>query len=294
MLNHDLSDFNFRKPLGRTFVGKQSALAYDLARINRIGTSTFSPVTESYLGEVTYLSEGIFSRIVDAFKSVVLKEPLLSKLLALRGLKKTLDPGAYAVKVKEVKTMTMSYLMKAGGIASAVIAFIEHKKIEKIVEILVEHVMLHHTQSMASIITHVLQLAMTSLHLVMSKELQGNILAEKRVNGKVTDTLMAELTESHIKLSIEEKDVYDYTTNNGDIYRQRITSIIKNLKQKISKKVFNQKLAAKLFVYAVEDGIKAYNKEFKTSIKLNPASRLIVAEEMLEHYQEEIGFTFKK
>ena len=294
MLNHDLSDFNFRKPLGRTFVGKQSALAYDLARINRIGTSTFSPVTESYLGEVTYLSEGIFSRIVDAFKSVVLKEPLLSKLLALRGLKKTLDPGAYAVKVKEVKTMTMSYLMKAGGIASAVIAFIEHKKIEKIVEILVEHVMLHHTQSMASIITHVLQLAMTSLHLVMSNELQGDVLAEKRVNGKVTDTLMAELTESHIKLSIEEKDVYDYTTNNGDIYRQRITSIIKNLKQKISKKVFNQKLAAKLFVYAVEDGIKAYNKEFKTSIKLNPASRLIVAEEMLEHYQEEIGFTFKK
>ena len=215
-------------------------------------------------------------------------------MLALRGLKKTIDPGAYAVKVKEVKTMTMSYLMKAGGIASAVIAFIEHKKIEKIVEILVEHVMLHHTQSMASIITHVLQLAMTSLHLVMSNELQGDVLAEKRVNGKVTDTLMAELTESHIKLSIEEKDVYDYTVNNRDIYRQRITSIIKNLKQKISKKVFDQKLATKLFVYAVEDGIKAYNKEFKTTIKLNPASRLIVAEEMLEHYQEEIGFDFKK
>lgn len=289
-----INDFNFRKPFGRTFVAKHSPLAYDLARINKLGTGTFSPVTESYLGEVTYLSEGIFSRIVDAFKSVVLKEPLLSKMLALRGLKKTIDPGAYAVKVKEVKTMTMSYLMKAGGIASAVIAFIEHKKIEKIVEILVEHVMLHHTQSMASIITHVLQLAMTSLHLVMSNELQGDVLAEKRVNGKVTDTLMAELTESHIKLSIEEKDVYDYTVNNRDIYRQRITSIIKNLKQKISKKVFDQKLATKLFVYAVEDGIKAYNKEFKTTIKLNPASRLIVAEEMLEHYQEEIGFDFKK
>lgn len=289
-----INDFNFRKPFGRTFVAKHSPLAYDLARINKLGTGTFSPVTESYLGEVTYLSEGIFSRIVDAFKSVVLKEPLLSKMLALRGLKKTIDPGAYAVKVKEVKTMTMSYLMKAGGIASAVIAFIEHKKIEKIVEILVEHIMLHHTQSMASIITHVLQLAMTSLHLVMSNELQGDVLAEKRVNGKVTDTLMAELTESHIKLSIEEKDVYDYTVNNRDIYRQRITSIIKNLKQKISKKVFDQKLATKLFVYAVEDGIKAYNKEFKTTIKLNPASRLIVAEEMLEHYQEEIGFDFKK
>ena len=289
-----INDFNFRKPFGRTFVAKHSPLAYDLARINKLGTGTFSPVTESYLGEVTYLSEGIFSRIVDAFKSVVLKEPLLSKMLALRGLKKTIDPGAYAVKVKEVKTMTMSYLMKAGGIAAAVIAFIEHKKIEKIVEILVEHIMLHHTESMASIITHVLQLAMTSLHLVMSNELQGDVLAEKRVNGKVTDTLMAELTESHIKLSIEEKDVYDYTVNNRDIYRQRITSIIKNLKQKISKKVFDQKLATKLFVYAVEDGIKAYNKEFKTSIKLNPASRLIVAEEMLEHYQEEIGFDFKK
>lgn len=294
MLNHNPTDFNFRKPLGRTFVGKQSTLAYDLARINRIGTGTFSPVTESYLGEITYLSEGIFSRIVDAFKSAILKEPLLSKMLALRGLKKTLDPGAYAVKVKEVKTMTMSYLMKAGGIATAVIAFIEHKKLEKIVEIIVEHVMLHHTQSMASIITHVLQLAMTSLHLLMSNQLQGDVLAEKRVNGKVTDTLMAELTESHIKLSTEEKDVYDYTTNNGDIYRQRITPIIKNLKQKIGKKVFDQKLAVKLFVYAVEDGIKAYNKEFKTSIKLSPASRLIVAEEMLEHYQEEIGFTFKK
>ena len=289
-----INDFTFRKPFGRTFVAKHSPLAYDLARINKLGTGTFSPVVESYLGEVTYLSEGIFSRIVDAFKSVILKEPLLSKMLALRGLKKTIDPGAYAVKVKEVKTMTMSYLMKAGGIASAVIAFIEHKKIEKIVEILVEHVMLHHTQSMASIMTHVLQLAMTSLHLVMSNELQGDVLAEKRVNGKVTDTLMAELTESHIKLSIEEKDVYDYTVNNRDIYRQRITSIIKNLKQKISKKVFDQKLATKLFVYAVEDGIKAYNKEFKTTIKLNPASRLIVAEEMLEHYQEEIGFDFKK
>lgn len=289
-----INDFNFRKPFGRTFVAKHSPLAYDLARINKLGTGTFSPVVESYLGEVTYLSEGIFSRIVDAFKSAILKEPLLSKMLALRGLKKTLDPGAYAVKVKEVKHMAMVYLMKAGGIAMAVITFIEHKKLEKIVEMLVEHIMLHHTESIADVITHVLQFAMTSLHLVMSNQLQGGVLAEKRVNGKVTDTLMAGLTESHIKLSIEEKDVYDYTVNNRDIYRQRITSIIKNLKQKISKKVFDQKLATKLFVYAVEDGIKAYNKEFKTSIKLNPASRLIVAEEMLEHYQEEIGFDFKK
>ena len=79
-----------------------------------------------------------------------------------------------------------------------------------------------------------------------------------------------------------------YITNNADIYRQRITSIIKNYKRKIAKGVFDEKLAVKGFVHAVTDGIKAYNKEFGSSIRLSGSDKQELANKLLDNYIEEI------
>lgn len=49
--------------------------------------------------------------------------------------------------------------------------------------------------------------------------------------------------------------------NDGDIYRQRIQPIIKNLQGKVSKGVFDPSLAAKAFAYAAEDALNKNAKD---------------------------------
>ena len=79
-----------------------------------------------------------------------------------------------------------------------------------------------------------------------------------------------------------------FIINDADIYRQRITPIIKNYKRKIAKGVFDEKLAIKGFVYAVNDGIKAYNKEFGSKIRLSSGDKTKLAGMLLDRYTEEI------
>ena len=80
-----------------------------------------------------------------------------------------------------------------------------------------------------------------------------------------------------------------YITNNGDMYRQRIQPIIKNMRRKMAKGVYDEKLAAKGFMHAVTDGIKRYNKEFGAgSMKLSKSEKEEVASILLRDYQDEI------
>ncbi len=53
-----------------------------------------------------------------------------------------------------------------------------------------------------------------------------------------------------------------YIENDRDLYRQQFIPIVKNLMLKRRKGVFNPQLAAKLFLYLVEDGAKKYCREF--------------------------------
>lgn len=52
-----------------------------------------------------------------------------------------------------------------------------------------------------------------------------------------------------------------YVTNDGELYRQE-TAIIKNLMRKIRKGIFRKHLAARLFMYLVENGARKYVREF--------------------------------
>ena len=53
-----------------------------------------------------------------------------------------------------------------------------------------------------------------------------------------------------------------FTENDGDIYRQQTTSILKNLATKAAKGIYKHDLGAKLFMYLTETGAKKYAREF--------------------------------
>jgi hypothetical protein len=53
-----------------------------------------------------------------------------------------------------------------------------------------------------------------------------------------------------------------YTENDGDIYRQQTTSILKNLATKKASGKYDREKAVTLFMYLTETGAKKYAKEF--------------------------------
>lgn len=60
----------------------------------------------------------------------------------------------------------------------------------------------------------------------------------------------------------EARELFFFAVSDGDLYRQRITPIIDNLKKKIKKGTYDKVLAVKLWRYAADDAAKAYLKEF--------------------------------
>ena len=57
------------------------------------------------------------------------------------------------------------------------------------------------------------------------------------------------------------KELFLWIENDGDMYRQQYTPIIKNLVAKKARGVYRSDLAAKLFGYLVESGAKRYDEE---------------------------------
>ena len=55
-----------------------------------------------------------------------------------------------------------------------------------------------------------------------------------------------------------------YIMNNEDLYRSRFMPIIENLKRKIKRGIYDDKLAIKLWMYLVDDAAREYVKEFGT------------------------------
>ena len=60
----------------------------------------------------------------------------------------------------------------------------------------------------------------------------------------------------------EARELYLYTDNDGQLYKQRREPIEKNLMKKIEKGKYNSKLAIKLWMYLANDGSKKYGKDF--------------------------------
>ena len=82
-----------------------------------------------------------------------------------------------------------------------------------------------------------------------------------------------------------------YITNDGDLYRQRVTPMIENLKKKVKKGVYDREKAVKLWQYLADDGVKKYGKEFGPGASvawLNPATREEIARQLRDYYEEEV------
>ena len=68
------------------------------------------------------------------------------------------------------------------------------------------------------------------------------------------------ITEAQDSDAINELDLF--IMNDEDLYRRRFMPIIENLKRKMKKGIYDDKLAIKLWMYLVDDGAREYVKEF--------------------------------
>ena len=87
---------------------------------------------------------------------------------------------------------------------------------------------------------------------------------------------------------VMERELELFIVNDANIYRQRITPIIKNMQRKSKSGKYDAELAIKGFMYAVNDGIKAYNKEFGSgAMKLDKSSKMKVAKAVRDRFADE-------
>ena len=68
------------------------------------------------------------------------------------------------------------------------------------------------------------------------------------------------ITEAQDSDAVNELD--SYLMNNEELYRRRFMPIIENLKRKMKKGIYDDKLAIKLWMYLVDDAAREYVKEF--------------------------------
>lgn len=96
---------------------------------------------------------------------------------------------------------------------------------------------------------------------------------------------------------VSQEDVRElvlYITNDGNLYRQMTTPIIKNMKRKRKSGKYDDTLAVKGWMHLADEGVRRYDKEFgsgKGSLTmLNKATREAIAEELKEYYEDEISY----
>jgi len=95
-----------------------------------------------------------------------------------------------------------------------------------------------------------------------------------------------EISEAADEVAARELTLY--IENDATLYRQRIQPIIKNLARKMKKGTFDAELAQKGFMYAVEHGLKNYNKEFGPGFKIDKDTKKKVAQDLLDGFMDEI------
>ncbi len=112
---------------------------------------------------------------------------------------------------------------------------------------------------------------------------------KQRIVESSTDIMTARRDTTIDKEAVRELVLY--ITNDGDLYRQRVTPMIENLKRKVKKGVYDREKAVKLWQYLADEGVKKYGKEFGPGASvawLNPATREEIARELRDYYEEEV------
>jgi len=96
--------------------------------------------------------------------------------------------------------------------------------------------------------------------------------------------------------SQEARELLLFAVNDGDLYRQRITPIIANVKKKIKKGTYDATLALKLWRYAADAAATKYTKEFDTPHRgssfgiFTVPMRNEVAALMQAYYEDELRY----
>jgi hypothetical protein len=100
--------------------------------------------------------------------------------------------------------------------------------------------------------------------------------------------------EAMDEMSIEARELLLFIENDGDLYRQRIVPIQKNLKRKMDKGIYEPEKAIKLWMYLVQDGAKKYQKEFGNNKRFgsmfSKQDKEQVAKELAEQYEQEVDY----
>lgn len=112
---------------------------------------------------------------------------------------------------------------------------------------------------------------------------------KRRIVESSTDITAARRDTTIDKEAVRELVLY--ITNDGDLYRQRVTPMIENLKRKVKKGVYDREKAVKLWQYLADEGVKKYGKEFGPGASvawLNPATREEIARKLRDYYEEEV------
>ena len=98
-------------------------------------------------------------------------------------------------------------------------------------------------------------------------------------------------------MSTESRELVIFATNDGNLYRQRIMPVIKNLALKKAKRSYDPEKSLILWKYVADDAARRYSVEFSTGKDsfniFSPASRREAAKELAEYYQEEIDDYFE-
>lgn len=86
----------------------------------------------------------------------------------------------------------------------------------------------------------------------------------------------------------ESRELFLYTTNDGNLYRHMTTAIIENLKKKAKKGVYDSEKAIDLYYNLATAGSKAYCKDFGYSFTVQ--DRFTCAVDMEASYREEVFY----
>jgi hypothetical protein len=89
------------------------------------------------------------------------------------------------------------------------------------------------------------------------------------------------------------RELFLYITNDGDLYRQRVEPIIKNLRLKVQKKKYDHDLAVKIYQYLADDGARKYMKEYgstgdRVDSTFTKVDRTQCAKELRDYYDDEV------
>ncbi len=93
--------------------------------------------------------------------------------------------------------------------------------------------------------------------------------------------------------SDEARELELFIVNDGDLYRQNIGPVVKNLAKKMAKGTYKHDLAVKLWLYTAGFGAQKYTKEHGGSGNgsygsFSPADRKAVAKELADYYLDEV------